>query len=83
MKHRLSIKTVNQPAATERVLRLIRHRGFELCAMQLMEQGDNLLNLEVEVRSERPVEQLQQQLFNLFDIQQVRIVNDSVLTRMA
>ena len=37
-QHRLNIQTCARPEVLERVLRVVRHRGFRLCALN-MESG--------------------------------------------
>ena len=76
--HSLRIIVSNQSAVIERVLRVIRHRGFELCGMHIPVAEAASLSLMIVVRSEsralghaRP-ELLCSQLKKLVDVESVR-----------
>lgn len=70
-QHQLEIIAANRPELTERILRVIRHRGFALNAMQLEELGKEL-KIELTVSSERPLHTLTRQLEKLLDIHTLR-----------
>ena len=71
-QHRLNIQTCARPEVLERVLRVVRHRGFRLCALN-MESGVDCqdLHITVTVESERPIQLLSSQLDKLHDVTRV------------
>ncbi|GGD39219.1 acetolactate synthase 2 small subunit [Franconibacter pulveris 1160] len=74
MQHQLAVQARFRPETLERVLRVVRHRGFQICAMN-METGSNAenINIELTVASLRPVELLFTQLSKLVDVACVEI----------
>ncbi|KEY58105.1 acetolactate synthase 2 small subunit [Serratia sp. DD3] len=74
MQHQLSIQARFRPETLERVLRVVRHRGFQVCAMNMATEinGDEI-NIELTVASQRPVDLLSSQLSKLMDISSVEI----------
>ncbi|HAZ54954.1 MAG TPA: acetolactate synthase 2 small subunit [Franconibacter helveticus] len=74
MQHQLAVQARFRPETLERVLRVVRHRGFQICAMN-METGANAenINIELTVASLRPVELLFSQLSKLVDVACVEI----------
>ena len=69
-QHQLNLITGSRPEVLERVLRVVRHRGFALCALN-MEQDCQQLRITVTVESERPIQQLWSQLVKLVDVSRV------------
>lgn len=74
MQHQVSIQARFRPEMLERVLRVVRHRGFQVCAMN-MDQSANSdnINIELTVASQRPVDLLSSQLSKLMDVARVEI----------
>lgn len=74
MQHQIAVQAHLRPETLERVLRVVRHRGFTLCAMN-METGRHAdsINIELTVKSLRPVELLFSQLTKLVDVDCVEI----------
>ncbi|MCT4707351.1 MAG: acetolactate synthase 2 small subunit [Ewingella sp.] len=74
MQHQLAVQARFRPETLERVLRVVRHRGFQLCSMNVATVGstDNI-NIELTVASLRPVELLFSQLSKLVDVACVEI----------
>ena len=74
IQHQLSIQARFRPEMLERVLRVVRHRGFQVCAMNMspMINAENI-NIELTVASLRPVELLFSQLSKLVDVGRVEI----------
>ncbi|MDT3521391.1 acetolactate synthase 2 small subunit [Cronobacter sakazakii] len=74
MQHQLAVQARFRPETLERLLRVVRHRGFQICAMN-METGANAenINIELTVASPRPVELLFSQLSKLVDVACVEI----------
>ena len=69
-QHQLNLITGSRPEVLERVLRVVRHRGFALCTLN-MEQDCQQLRITVTVESERPIQQLWSQLVKLVDVSRV------------
>ncbi|MGL5284539.1 acetolactate synthase, small subunit [Aeromonas sp. RU39B] len=69
-QHTLQIHAQPRPEVMERVLRVVRHRGFNLCALN-MEQDCQQLRITVTVASSRPIQQLWSQLAKLVDVSYV------------
>ena len=74
-QHQLTIFARPRPEVVERVLRVVRHRGFQLCSINMESAVDcQELSLTVTVASIRPIESLQAQLAKLIDVMQVEVV---------
>lgn len=73
-QHQLSIKARFRPEILERILRVVRHRGFQVCAMN-MASGSSAesINIEMTVASQRSVDLLSTQLNKLMDVASVQI----------
>ncbi|RLM21565.1 acetolactate synthase 2 small subunit [Brenneria alni] len=73
--HQLSIQARFRPEILERVLRVVRHRGFQVCAMNVAQttSTDDRINIELTVASHRPIDLLSAQLSKLLDIAYVEI----------
>ena len=75
MQHQLAILARFRPEVLERILRVTRHRGFRINAMNMGQStdGDNV-NIELTVSSQRPLTQLCAQLTKLSDITEVEVL---------
>ncbi|KAA1187965.1 MULTISPECIES: acetolactate synthase 2 small subunit [Photorhabdus] len=75
MQHQLAIQARFCPEILERILRVTRHRGFQICSMNMDQtmDGDNV-NIELIVASQRPVNLLFSQLTKLVDVAGVKIL---------
>lgn len=74
MQHQLSIEARFRPEILERILRVVRHRGFQVCALNMASGTDaRNINIEMTVASQRPVDLLSTQLSKLMDVACVRI----------
>lgn len=72
MQHQIAIQARLRPETLERVLRVVRHRGFEVCAMNMESSAcAGSINIEMTVASPRPVELLFTQLRKLVDVARV------------
>ncbi|MGL4859024.1 MAG: acetolactate synthase 2 small subunit [Enterobacteriaceae bacterium] len=77
--HHLIIRASSRPEMLERILRVVRHRGFRVYAMNMVSagQGDagstQQMTLQLTVMSDRPLELLVNQLEKLLYISQVEI----------
>ncbi|MFP2769263.1 acetolactate synthase 2 small subunit [Oceanisphaera sp. KMM 10153] len=71
-QHNLQIEAQFRPEVLERVLRLIRHRGFRVDDMEMSTSVDcKRLNIRVTVSSDRAIQLLSRQLEKLMDITRV------------
>ncbi|AUG99005.1 acetolactate synthase 2 small subunit [Pectobacteriaceae bacterium CE70] len=67
--HQLSIQARFRPEILERVLRIARHRGFQVYAMNMTQANScDHINIELTVASQRSVDLLSTQLSKLLDI---------------
>ncbi|MEX7637628.1 acetolactate synthase 2 small subunit [Serratia marcescens] len=74
MQHQLSIQARFRPEMLERVLRVVRHRGVQVCAMNMVSPANaDSINIELTVASPRPVALLSSQLSKLLDVSCVEI----------
>ncbi|MGB7801856.1 acetolactate synthase 2 small subunit [Buttiauxella sp.] len=74
MQHQLAVTARFRPETLERVLRVVRHRGFQVCSMNMVTLGTSEdINIELTVASLRPVELLFSQLSKLVDVGRVEI----------
>jgi len=73
-QHQLSIEARFRPEILERILRVVRHRGFQVCAMNMAPavNAENI-NIEMTVASPRSVDLLSSQLSKLMDVACVEI----------
>lgn len=73
-QHQLSIEARFRPEILERILRVVRHRGFQVCAMNMAPavNAENI-NIEMTVASQRSVDLLSSQLSKLMDVACVEI----------
>ena len=70
--HTLNIDAQFRPEVLERILRIVRHRGFAVRAMSMTSGVANeQVNLSLTVSSTRPVQNLCAQLGKLFDVRHV------------
>ncbi|NTS75848.1 acetolactate synthase 2 small subunit [Catenovulum sp. SM1970] len=84
MSHTFNIIAKQQPAMLERVLRVVRHRGFNLQSLNVAdctESGN--VEIELTVSGVRPIETLQKQLDKLYDIAHLELTSaaDAVAIR--
>ncbi|HEY2453545.1 MAG TPA: acetolactate synthase 2 small subunit [Scandinavium sp.] len=74
MHHQVAVQARFNPETLERILRVVRHRGFQICAMNMETATDSQnINIELTVASLRPVELLFSQLSKLVDVARVEI----------
>ena len=74
MQHHVALQARFNPETLERVLRVVRHRGFQICSMNMETASDaQNINIELTVASQRPVELLFSQLRKLVDVACVEI----------
>jgi acetolactate synthase II small subunit len=74
MQHQIAVQARFNPETLERVLRVVRHRGFQICSMNMATATDaQNINIELTVASPRPVELLFSQLSKLVDVASVAV----------
>ncbi|MCT8565852.1 acetolactate synthase 2 small subunit [Glaesserella parasuis] len=66
-QYQFVIKANKRPETLERLLRVIRHRGFEVLSLNAENNGSEI-TLNITVQSERTVELLFNQLVKLPDV---------------
>ncbi|MBB6056526.1 acetolactate synthase 2 small subunit [Tolumonas osonensis] len=77
-QHQLNLITGSRPEVLERVLRVVRHRGFALRQLNMEALPDSSsLRIAVTVESERPIQLLQSQLNKLVDVFHVEALDQS------
>ena len=77
-QHQLSIEAQSRPEILERILRVVRHRGFRICAMNMSQaQDSDQVSIAVTVTSLRPVDLLTAQLTKLMDVTSVRVTQQT------
>lgn len=84
MKHELTITTHNELAVIERILQVIRYRGFELAGLTMkpdIEKAHLLISLSV--ISDKPVHLLTAQLNKLYDVQRLELATAEVASLRA
>ncbi|MEE3608501.1 MULTISPECIES: acetolactate synthase 2 small subunit [Avibacterium] len=70
-QYELSIRANRRPETLERLLRVMRHRGFEVIKLQTESQQQEIA-FHVVVQSERAVELLVNQLVKLPDVLELK-----------
>ncbi|MDP8051162.1 acetolactate synthase 2 small subunit [Pasteurella atlantica] len=63
----LTIQVNKRPESLERLLRVIRHRGFDVVTLNV-ENTSEVINFDVTVQSERAIDLLKNQLIKLPDV---------------
>jgi acetolactate synthase II small subunit len=77
MNYTVYLQTEAQPAALERLLRVVRHRQFELRSLNMEASADRRrLTVRVSVNSERPIDHLRNQLLKLNDVLWVKLAQE-------
>jgi branched-chain amino acid aminotransferase len=81
MQHQVAVQARFNPETLERVLRVVRHRGFQICSMNMETATDaQNINIELTVASPRPVDLLFSQLNKLVDVAHVAICQHNHIT---
>ncbi|QJC29048.1 acetolactate synthase 2 small subunit [Enterobacteriaceae endosymbiont of Plateumaris rustica] len=73
-QYKIYINTYISPEIIERILRIIRHRGFRICYMKVNSilKIENII-FEIIVESKRPIDFLVKQLSKLIDVIDIKI----------
>ncbi|RTR37180.1 acetolactate synthase 2 small subunit [Shewanella canadensis] len=72
MIYTLTLTLAQRPEVLERVLRVVRHRGFKVTRMNMQLEDSKIASLDMVVESERAIELLTNQLEKLIDVIQCR-----------
>ena len=67
MEHQIDLTAQHRPEVLERILRVVRHRGFTVTQMD-MQLIDDKVRLKFTVKSDRTLELLLSQLEKLTDV---------------
>ncbi|MDN8602090.1 MULTISPECIES: acetolactate synthase 2 small subunit [Citrobacter] len=82
MQHQVNVAARFSPETLERVLRVVRHRGFQVCAMNMETASDaQNINIELTVASPRSVDLLFSQLSKLVDVAHVAICQSTTTSQ--
>ncbi|QJC36076.1 acetolactate synthase 2 small subunit [Enterobacteriaceae endosymbiont of Donacia cincticornis] len=75
-KYQLHIKTNISPEISERIIRIIRHRGFSLKKMNInvINKVKNI-NFQLIVKSSKPIDFLVKQITKLIDVLDIVIIS--------
>ena len=71
MEHQINLTAQHRPEVLERILRVIRHRGFTMTQMD-MQLIDDKVRLKFTVKSDRTLELLVSQLEKLPDVIEIK-----------
>ena len=71
MEHQIELTAQHRPEVLERILRVIRHRGFTVTQMN-MQLIDDKVRLKFTVKSDRTLELLVSQLEKLPDVIEIK-----------
>ena len=82
MQHQVNVAARFNPETLERVLRVVRHRGFQVCSMTMEAATDaQNINIELTVASPRSVDLLFSQLSKLVDVAHVAICQSTTTSQ--
>ncbi|AKE60769.1 TPA: acetolactate synthase 2 small subunit [Citrobacter amalonaticus] len=82
MQHQVAVEARFNPETLERVLRVVRHRGFQVCAMNMGSARDaQNINIELTVASPLSVDLLFSQLSKLVDVAHVAICQSTTTSQ--
>lgn len=79
MIHTLCLRVQNRPAVLERLLRVTRHRGFEVTGMTVRPDTPERFDISLAVTGERPIHTLLHQLEKLHEVTHVGIREDKAM----
>lgn len=73
-QHQLTLTASYRPEVLERILRVVRHRGFHINTLQMGHHADSeSISIEMIVTSSRDIELLSTQLTKLMDVNSVQV----------
>ena len=71
MEHQIDLTAQHRPEVLERILRVIRHRGFTVTQMN-MQLIDDKVRLKFTVKSDRTLDLLVSQLEKIYDVVEIK-----------
>ncbi|MBN6075628.1 acetolactate synthase 2 small subunit [Aggregatibacter actinomycetemcomitans] len=71
MEHQIELTARHRPEVLERILRVVRHRGFTVTKMD-MQLTDGKVRLKFTVKSDRTLDLLVSQLEKLPDVMEIK-----------
>ena len=71
MEHKIDLTAQHRPEVLERILRVIRHRGFTVTQMD-MQLIDDKVRLKFIVKSDRTLDLLVSQLEKIYDVVEIK-----------
>lgn len=71
MEHQIELTAQHRPEVLERILRVIRHRGFTVTQME-MQLIDDKVRLKFTVKSDRTLDLLVSQLEKIYDVVEIK-----------
>ncbi|WP_299798249.1 acetolactate synthase 2 small subunit [uncultured Shewanella sp.] len=74
MINTLTLTLAQRPEVLERVLRVVRHRGFRVTGMNMQSGDSKNASLDMLVEGERAIELLTTQLEKLIDVIECRVL---------
>lgn len=80
MNHTIYVQTKDRPEGLERLLRVVRHRGFEVRSLNMgPSQQPGHLNITATVNSSRSIDLLLNPLMKLYDVATVEVIRDQAV----
>ena len=77
--HKVSLTINNVSGSLERVIRIVRHRSFEMLFLNVEVSADSRVAfIKLSVRSDRHLSTLTKQLEKLFDVQALRVESQNI-----
>ena len=71
MEHQIDLTAQHRPEVLERILRVVRHRGFTVTQMD-MQLIDDKVRLKFTVKSDRTLDLLMSQLEKIYDVVEIK-----------
>ena len=71
MEHQINLTAQHRPEVLERILRVVRHRGFTVTQMD-MQLIDDKVRLQFTVKSDRILDLLVSQLEQIYDVVEIK-----------
>ena len=71
MEHQIDLTAQHRPEVLERILRVVRHRGFTVTQMD-MQLIDDKVRLKFTVKSDRILDLLVSQLEKIYDVVEIK-----------
>ena len=71
MEHQIDLTAQHRPEVLERIVRVVRHRGFTVTQMD-MQLIDDKVRLKFTVKSDRTLDLLVSQLEKIYDVVEIK-----------